>query len=303
MSDFHPDDTFLRASAYLDGELDAAETARAEADPAVMAEVDLIRALQSELRDVEPFDPRARERAINAALAEFDELTAADVVPFRPRPSYTRWLGVAAAVVGVGLLGVIVATAGSGGDDDDAAEIAFESSAQDLDDAQAQRSSLEAPAPAAEAVESGDTAAVLSAGGDAADAPEATVAAEATMAPAATEAPAATALAADASAESTTSAGAPPFDPNVPIPDEITLGIVGRQLIASQSSPQVDDESVRSTIETACDDDAEQPRTILAEGSYLRDGAAIPILIAVDASNDKIVAIDPESCNVVAVEP
>jgi hypothetical protein len=125
----------LRASAYLDGELDADERERAESDPAVMAEVEALRALQAEVRDVEPPGADAREAAIAAALAEFDALQPAPaaasgmaaqggadrVVPFRPRPSYARWLTAAAAVVGVGLVGVVIAQGTRGGDDDSVA--------------------------------------------------------------------------------------------------------------------------------------------------------------------------------------
>jgi len=127
----------LRASAYLDGELSADEMARAEADPAVMAEVEALRALQVQLADVDPPDDDTRERAIAAALDEFDLLhgagaAAADstpapspdrppnVVPFRPRPAYTRWLTAAAAVVGIGVLGAVIAGTQGGGDDEQA---------------------------------------------------------------------------------------------------------------------------------------------------------------------------------------
>ena len=51
----------LRASAYLDGELDAAETDRAEADPAVMAEVEQLRALQADVRRRSPTTVATRD--------------------------------------------------------------------------------------------------------------------------------------------------------------------------------------------------------------------------------------------------
>lgn len=301
MSDFHPDDTFLRASAYLDGELEAAESARAEADPAVMAEVELLRALQTDVRAVEPPTPGARERAVSAALAAFDALQPAVestvVVPLRPRPAYTRWLAVAAAVVGIGLLGVIVATAGWGGDGDDA-DLALDAAADTQfapAAAEAESSSLAAPLP--ESLAGADQATAFDAG-----APDAAAeAAPATEAPEATMAPAATALAAEASGEATMSTGAPPFDLATPIPDEVTLGIVGRQLL-EQANAQPSATTARTTTDAACEDDAEA-RTILGEGSYLRDDVAVPILIAVDETTAKIVAVDPATCAVVAVEP
>lgn len=125
MNDDDLTELILRASAYLDGELDADERSRAEADPAVMAEVEALRALQDEIRDVEPPHADTREAAITAALAEFDALRPATdrVVPFRPRPSYSRWLTAAAAVVAVGLVGVVVAQSTRGGDDEDSAAI------------------------------------------------------------------------------------------------------------------------------------------------------------------------------------
>lgn len=132
MNDDDISELILRASAYLDGELSADEMARAEADPAVMAEVEAMRGLQEQLADVDPPADDTRERAIAAALDEFDLLHAAgaaaadptpapspNVVPFRPRPAYTRWLTAAAAVVGIGVLGAVIA-GGQGGDDEQA---------------------------------------------------------------------------------------------------------------------------------------------------------------------------------------
>ena len=111
------EEQFFLANAYLDGELTAEERGIAEADPAVMAEVEQLRALQNDLRDVEPPSDAARESAIGAALAEFTSrsstststgrvapaVTAAPAAPivFRRRPAYARYLGVAAAMVAV----------------------------------------------------------------------------------------------------------------------------------------------------------------------------------------------------------
>ena len=63
MNDDDTTDALLRASAYLDGELDPAETALAEADPAVMAEVEQLRGLQDELRQVDAPSATARDAA------------------------------------------------------------------------------------------------------------------------------------------------------------------------------------------------------------------------------------------------
>ncbi|MDJ0770893.1 MAG: hypothetical protein QNJ12_19020 [Ilumatobacter sp.] len=131
------DEQYFLANAYLDGELTDEERAIAEADPDVMSEVELLRALQADIRAVDPPTDASRESAIAAAMAEFTstgagaaatavrpaERPAVRTVPFRPRPRYARYLSIAAAVVVVGLLGVVVVMGiGGGGDDDDTAE-------------------------------------------------------------------------------------------------------------------------------------------------------------------------------------
>ncbi|MEO6570493.1 MAG: hypothetical protein ABIO83_03000, partial [Ilumatobacteraceae bacterium] len=97
------DDQFLLANAYHDGELTAAERALAEADPAVMAGVDELRALAVELRDVEPPATVVRDAAVTAAMAEFHRIRTPAAGPVttatvasRRRPSMSRWLAVAA---------------------------------------------------------------------------------------------------------------------------------------------------------------------------------------------------------------
>lgn len=115
------------ASAYLDGELTDEERRLADADPAVMADVERLRALRAGLADVEPPTDAARERAIAAAMASFGEIhgvTTATSPAFGSADAergrhLNRWLGVAAAVVAVGLLGVVVATGLDGADDGD----------------------------------------------------------------------------------------------------------------------------------------------------------------------------------------
>jgi hypothetical protein len=299
MSDFHSDDTFLRASAYLDGELDAAESALAEADPAVMAEVEILRALQDDVRDVEPPTAGARERAIGAALAEFGAIRPSIqptvVAPFRPRPAYTRWIAVAAAVVGIGLLGVIVATAGRDGDNGDAGQVAFEATAEVTADGAGAAATSSPAAPLPESLAATDQATVLQAdAAGAEEASEATVPA-AIEAPEPTEAPAATERAAD-DAESITASGAPPFDPSVPIADDVALRVAGIRLIEQLNSP-----SPAPTPDSPCDDDPDRPRTLLSEATYMRDGVPVPILIAIDKTNADIIAVDPSTCDVIAV--
>lgn len=124
-------DNELLASAYLDGELTDDERSIAESDPAVMAQVEQLRALRVELADVEPASADARERALAAAMGAFEEVhgaapTPSPVVDISRRRDQMRWLGAAAAVVVVGLLGVVVAAGLGGGEDDSASDSADE---------------------------------------------------------------------------------------------------------------------------------------------------------------------------------
>src|SRR5688500_7354752 len=114
------------ASAYLDGELTDEERRLADADPAVLADVERLRVLRAGRGGVAQRSDVARERAIAGARAVFGEIhgataTAAVTTELADdvrRRDLTRWLGVAAAVVAVGLLGVGVA----GELDDDGAD-------------------------------------------------------------------------------------------------------------------------------------------------------------------------------------
>lgn len=173
------DDQFLLANAYLDGELTDDERAHAEADPAVMAEVEKLRALQRLIRDVEPATATARSAAIAAAMSEFTAGASGDApaaVPFRPRPSYARYLAVAAGVLGVGLFGVAIANLGGGGDDastDMAAfDVAEEPAEEPADDTTEMRL-LEAAEPMADIAGAESAPAIASAepGEEPADAP------------------------------------------------------------------------------------------------------------------------------------
>ena len=136
------------ASAYLDGELTDEERRVAEADPAVMAEVEQLRALRAGIADVAPPSDSAREAAIGAAMAAFHDRLAepsspasapvssaessrdAVVVPMWKRFASPQWLGGAAAalvlVVGVG----VVAT--RTGDDDDSLDVASDDATSEI---------------------------------------------------------------------------------------------------------------------------------------------------------------------------
>lgn len=309
MNDDDLSELILRASAYLDGELDAAEMARAEADPAVMAEVAALRELQDSVREVEPAADTVRESAIAAALAEFDALNAAHVpvppaddeplhihlphapvVPFRPRPAYARWLTAAAAVVAVGLLGVVVANGVGGGDDeeaavspqiDSAATIASSSRTAEAEGGVAQES-----ATAEESAEAADSAVA-----EIAAAPEA--------------APATTAAAADAAEESgdvftataTAAPAFPSFDPERPITSVGELAAVGAELLAGELAGTV----VRD-VETLCDP---SPFAPYKRGLYddLTGSGPREVIIAIDVAAGQTGAFDADSCTLVAVTP
>lgn len=137
------------ASAYLDGELTDEERHLAEGDPAVMAEVESLRALRDRIASAEAPTHEARESAIAAAMAAFHQLHATadsggpgraevtdaadtpDMAVFRARSErragrerrdLSRWLGVAAAVVVAAALGIVAVQARGGGNDDSVAD-------------------------------------------------------------------------------------------------------------------------------------------------------------------------------------
>lgn len=128
------DEKYLLASAYVDGEITDDERELAENDPAVMAEVAVIRAARSAIADVPPPSEGARRAAIAAAMVEFDRTVApaaaasedgsTAVTPMRAarQRRSMRWLQVAAVAAAVGLGGIVVSRS-LGGDDDDAADV------------------------------------------------------------------------------------------------------------------------------------------------------------------------------------
>jgi len=279
MNDQPTPDALSRASAYLDGELDAAEFAAAEADLAVMAEVAQLRSLQEAVRAVVEPTSSVRDGAIAAALAEYDRKRhPAPVIRSRPRPAYTRWLAVAAAVAGLAALGAVITTNARGGDSDSASEqTSAQLAAAGSDSALATRA---APAPAATSGSAESQAAL---------APAQTAAAAATTfsaeQDAAQEAPATTAA---------TAGGAAPFDPDSPIPNEVELGRVGRQLLS-----EVVEGSRASMTGTPCDGSI--PGVVLLSNAVLIvDGVARPVLVVADRNNDHTFALDPDTCVIVA---
>ncbi len=70
------DEQFELASAYLDGAVTDDERARVENDSELLAAVRELRAISAAMADADPPAPAARENAIAAALAAFDEMRA-----------------------------------------------------------------------------------------------------------------------------------------------------------------------------------------------------------------------------------
>lgn len=302
--------TFL-ANAYLDGELTVDERRIAEADPEVMTEVEQLRALQSALRDTPPPSVEARESAISAAMATFGEIAAGEiaatgapiveaeptkapvVVPFRPRPAYAKFLGVAAAVVAVAGLGIIVSQAGRGSDDSatDMADTAAEAS---VERNSALTESVDAAEITAEAAEAGDDGGAELAADDemAGDGDEG--AAE----PAADDS-------ADMETMDTADSGDAPqadeaayrtvpvdFDPEAAIADDAELGVYGVYLLRER-----DGGVLPSTPNHSCLD-AEQ---VLDEATLLLDDEPVPVYIDVREADGLVVALRTDTCSELVV--
>ncbi len=99
--DLHPDptDTELLASALIDGALPADEAGSAQASPEVAALAEQFTAVRTVLADVPPAPIEARERALAAALAVFDELPAGYAAAAALPP---RWHRSCASPIGAG---------------------------------------------------------------------------------------------------------------------------------------------------------------------------------------------------------
>jgi hypothetical protein len=130
MADDDRHDDAELASAYLDGEVTAAERARVEADAGLFAEVDRLRRVRDAFADVPPAPAKGREAAIAAALAAFDAHTevmppaAPNVVPLDSRRRARRMqVLTAAAAVLVVAGGFVVATRGGGDGDGGNADV------------------------------------------------------------------------------------------------------------------------------------------------------------------------------------
>jgi hypothetical protein len=314
------------ASAYLDGELTDEERRLAEGDPAVMAEVESLRALRAEIAAVEPPSAAAREAAITAAMSAFAELDGSgaavgrtDVAPMRPRRDLTRWLGVAAAVVVAAALGIVATQAGGrgGGDDSAADEAASEpaaTSAARVPAADAAEDPAEDLMIASEASQDDDGAADVagdaeSALSDVAEQAEEATAEEATAEEVTAEAPAEATAEESAAEEPTTEAAddtAVAATPTVPLPDPARYfddDLAIETPIQLQSAAwfligRRDAGELGPTPEYRC-----PFAFVLDRASYRTGGTDFEVLIDVDESSNIVSAVDEATCNVIAESP
>jgi hypothetical protein len=311
------DDQYFLANAYLDGELTDAERAIAEADPEVMSEVEQLRALQADVRAVDPPSEAAREAAIAAAMTQFTPATAtpspatapvARTMVFRPRPWYRRSLAIAAAVVAVGVLGVVVVNVSRSDDTDDSAD--FATAVEDADEAD--DDGADAPASGADAGDAED-------GADTRDLVEPEAAAE--IASDAAAAPLATTetfhAADDVAAAGDDSGGdgdaavtelppgailivptADPVDPAL-VPDPAELGRVGADLLGL-----FDQQQLPPTPNTNCFfPDAVDPSMILGRELFEVESGVVELLIYGDTSNGVVYGVHPDTCEILVVGP
>lgn len=304
-------DDELLASAYLDGELTVDERRIAESDPAVMAQVEQLRALRAELADVEPPSIDAREHAMAAAMAAFGEIhagastsspstTRSPVVDISRRRDPMRWLGVAAAVVVIGLLGVVIASGLGGGDDDSASETADDGADTTIEFA------ADEPATDAGSADDADAPAAADRITESADGAEAEMAAADEATSEATEEPASEpaeepAEAADTAAAADDMAGAPAslpaalelVDPEeyldgrpIAIPEELRL--VARHLL-----DLINRRELPPTPNHAC-----PFPDVLSRGVLLDGDTEVEIYIAVTPDASAVLAIDQENCRI-----
>jgi hypothetical protein len=304
------DDQFLLANAYLDGEVTAEERAIAESDAEVMSAVEELRALQSHVRDIDLPTAEVRNRAIDAAMAQFTPSSSTSVasetrrgpqvVPFRPRPSYSRYLGVAAAVVAVGLLGLVVVRGLNSGSDNSAASAPAPAAARPAansapaTDAPSESPALEAAAaPEAPTPEPEPQPDAM---------PEAVAADPDAMPEAVAADPDAGVFASDVAADAVSEellAGFTEFNPLLQSPED--LGLYGSFL-----REQNEARNIAHIPNTQCelgDTDIDAP--ILGEADYLFAGIEARIFVAVHvdrAASDQpaVFALDQSSCEIVA---
>lgn len=283
------DEQYFLANAYVDGELTGAERRSAESDPDVMSEVEQLLSLRSRIRSVEPPSAARREAAIAAAMAGFgvassvpQRTTVSTVMEFRRRRWSTRYLGIAAGLVMIGLLGAVVVTSLNGSNDDDSASkfVADEPTAALAVEESASTRILES----SDAAPVGGADAELA---PAADQPEAAAEAPAQEPASAAE----DEVASDSSG--TIPAARPVIDPTQPLSTPAELGSYGTYLVELRQAGQLP-----PTPNTKCS----QPG-ILGSTRYLFDDEPFEVLVAVDDTARTTTAIDPDTCRELVVGP
>jgi hypothetical protein len=299
------DDLTLLASAYLDGEATPDERARVEADPLLLGEVERLRTARVRLLDTTWFErpsDEVREAAIAAALGAWDvtasgsSVAGAETPPagrqsnvrtFERRRTYTRWLGAAAALVAIAALGVVVSQIGGRSDDAETSSVAVEAPADTTAAAGALFDSAdEQPEQSAAGGDAGRAATADDSGG----AGPASEAAElAPSAPAGTPAPAATEPAAVAG----DLASAPAALAVMQTPRDLAA-------VAADANAAVENGTNHDVVARPCSDDAfDDIDTYVAFGTY-RD---VSVVIGIDDDADRAIAIDPDTCEIVAEAP
>jgi hypothetical protein len=250
MTDSTPDPELDElVTAYLDGEATAAERARVQGDPALLARAEQLRAVSRMVAEpVDGPDAVLRDAHIAAALAASSTSPVVTAMPARRnRPDLLRFASVAAVVLAI-LVAVPLLLSNTGGDDADMAATeatsaddglaAMESVATEGTDGAAEMAAEEAPADRS----AGDEA---TGGEEEAPAEEG----DATM-----EAPASdaeTAMADEEPAEEET-AGLDPADVDV------ALAGVPRVDVADVTSPQALRDELDSRLNSSADDGAEE---------------------------------------------
>lgn len=197
-----------------------------------------------------------------------------------------RWLSIAAAVVALGVLGVVVVGQMGGSDDSSSSDMAISEEARDTDQEFSADAASEAPQsanpPSTEAASETADMGVEMAGDSAVDTT------------------AATTTTASASAATTGSDGATTndsiliTDPATPFSTPDELAVIGSLLTAQRDLQQLP-----PTPEFACE--PVDPTTgelieVLAYGAFNSPTGEIEVLVGV--IDDRVFALDPDSCNV-----
>ncbi len=287
----------LLVQSYLDGEVDAAARAEIEADAALMDEVRAHERVRAELRRTDPVDPARRERAIAAALAEFERLRAAAPASPPPPVSLTarrrRWLvGAAAALVVVAGGAVVASVVSDDSDSDQTAELSDAAQPADHDATLPAAAEESLSVFAADDTEAGDAAAAESleataaapapddAGGSAVPPALPRVASGEELAALAEATLTARTVAGDAAAASETTAAAA----EAPTADTAAAdtGAAATTVLAADGSA--------APVFADCGDD------VIAYAELVEDESLRPVAVRVDPETNEVVALDAETC-------